>query len=154
MGINAVHEFFIRHRWISDPEQLIINDEVSDATGLTEKSRSTISLSNQTILLCDLLYVMLKNLNVAIMLVLGFVWPSRIFQGVQFSLYSIIGYVVGHSIFGVVVVVTCKQHCTGSAQPSSHFHCHVPFHSEVAIWFEFHRGVRKGSEDRATSSVY
>jgi class 3 adenylate cyclase len=101
IGINTVRQFCIHHRWISDPEQLILNDEVSDAMGLTEKSRSTVSLSNQTIPLCELLYVMLQILNVAIMLVLGFVWPSRIFQGVQFSLYSMTGYLVSHSIFGV-----------------------------------------------------
>ncbi len=101
MGINSVRECCISHRRISDPEQLILNDEVSYAMGLTEKSRSTVSLSNQTILLCDLLYVMLKILNVAIMLVLGFVWPSRFFQGVQFSLYSATGCLVSHCIFGV-----------------------------------------------------
>jgi class 3 adenylate cyclase len=101
MGIDTVRQFLIRHRWISDPEQLILNDEVYDAMGVPEKSASAVSLSNQTIPLCDLLYVMLKIFDVALMLVLAFVWPSRIFQGVQFSLYSMTGYLVSHSVFGV-----------------------------------------------------
>jgi class 3 adenylate cyclase len=101
MGINTVREFFISHRWISDPEELMSKDEVSEATDLREKPQSTVSLSKQTISLCNVLYVMLKILSVAIMLVLVFVWPSRIFQGVQFSLYSMTGYIVSNSIFGV-----------------------------------------------------
>jgi antibiotic biosynthesis monooxygenase (ABM) superfamily enzyme len=104
MGITTVREFFIRHRRISDPEQLIQSDEVSNSMNLRKKPQSTISLSKQTIFLCNVLYVMLKILNLAFMLWLGFVWPSRITQGVQFSLYSMTGYLVSHSIFGVSFV--------------------------------------------------
>jgi len=104
MGINIVREFLIRHRWISDPEQLILSDEVFDAMDLGEKPQNTVALSKQTVHLCNVLYVMLKILNVAIMLRLGFVWPSRIAQGAHFSLYSLTGYLVSHSIFGVSFV--------------------------------------------------
>jgi class 3 adenylate cyclase len=101
MGIQKIHEFFIRHRWISDPEELMLKDEVSEATDLREKPHSTLSLSKTIILMCNVLYVMLKVLNVAVAFVLGFVWPSRLNQGLHFSLYSISGYAVSHTIFGV-----------------------------------------------------
>jgi class 3 adenylate cyclase len=100
MGINTVREFLIRRRWISDPEELILNDQVSDDTDLRGKPRSTDSHSKQIIPLCNVLFVLLKILNVAIMFVLGLVWPTGRDQGVQFSLYSMTGYLVSHNIFG------------------------------------------------------
>jgi hypothetical protein len=101
MGIKKIHEVFIRHRWISDPEELMLKDEVSEATDLREESHSTLSLSKTNILMCNMLYVMLKILNVAVAFGLGLVWPSRRNQGLNFSLYSISGYAVSHTIFGV-----------------------------------------------------
>ena len=47
MGIKKIHEVFIRHRWISDPEELMLKDEVSEATDLREESHSTLSLENK-----------------------------------------------------------------------------------------------------------
>jgi hypothetical protein len=101
MGINTVLEFFIRRRWISDPESLILSDKVCDAMDLREKPQSTVSLSKQTIPLCNVLYVVLKIMNLAIMLSLGLVWPSRMDQGAFFSLASMSGHLVSHCIFGV-----------------------------------------------------
>ena len=79
----------------------MLKDEVSEATDLREKPQSTVSLSKQIILLCNVLFLILKILNVAIMFVLGFVWPTGRDQGVLFSLYSMTGYLVSHTIFGV-----------------------------------------------------
>ena len=101
MGINTVLEFFIRRRWISDPESLILSDKVCDAMDLRGKPQSTDSLSKQTIPLCNVLYVVLKIMNLAIMLSLGLVWPSRMDQGAFFSLASMSGHLVSHCIFGV-----------------------------------------------------
>ena len=101
MGISKVHEFCIRHRWISDPEKLMLKDEVSEATDLRKKPHSTLSLSKTIILMCNVLYIMLKILNIAVAFGLGYVWPSRRNQGLRFSLYSLSGYAVSHTIFGV-----------------------------------------------------
>jgi class 3 adenylate cyclase len=101
MGVNTVREFLIRHRWISDPEELILNEEVSDAMDFRGKPHSTVFLSKQIIPLCNVLFVILKILNVAIMFVLGFVWPTGRDQGVLFSLFSMTGYLVSHTVFGV-----------------------------------------------------
>jgi hypothetical protein len=152
MGINIVREFLIRHRWISDPEQLILSDEVFDAMDLGEKPQNTVALSKQTVHLCNVLYVMLKILNVAIMLRLGFVWPSRCHRSRRAFLAVFADWVSREPLYFRCVI--CKQHCTGSAQPSSYCHCHVPSPSEVFFRFEFHRGVRRGSDERATKCVY
>jgi len=105
MGINAVREFCIRHRWISAPDQLLLSDEIFEAMDFERKPQDTVeTLSRQTIYLCDVLYVMLKSFNVAIFLSLGFVWPVRINQGAHFSLYFLAGNLISHSIFGASFV--------------------------------------------------
>jgi class 3 adenylate cyclase len=101
LGINTVREFLIRHRLISDPEELKLNDEVSDAMDFRVKPRINVSESKQIIPLCNVLFAMLKILNFTIMFVLGLVWPTGRDQGVNFSLYSMTGYLVSHTIFGV-----------------------------------------------------
>jgi hypothetical protein len=89
----------VRYQWISDPGAWTLGDELSEARDIMKGPRS--ALTWQAIRMCELLYALLKIVNVGISLGLCFVWPSRHSQGVMFSLYSMGGYCISHTIFGV-----------------------------------------------------
>ena len=101
-AIDILRGVLIHYKWISDPEQWTLNDELS-ARHVMKEPRG--ALSWQTIRMCELLYALLKIINVGISLGLAFVWPSRLSQGVVFSLYSMGGYGISHTIFGVSFVI-------------------------------------------------
>ena len=96
--IEMTREFLIRNHWISDTKEWTLGHELSEARDLAKKPRS--APSRHTVIVCEVLYVLLKLFNVGIALGLSFVWPSRRNQGVKFSLYSLSGYCLSHTIFG------------------------------------------------------
>ena len=105
IGAARAREFCILHGWITDPSQWTLNDELSEATDLLQRPR--VALSRRSIRKSEVLFVLLKILNLGIGLSLSWVWPSRRDQGVTFSLYSMSGFCISQTIFGVSFEGNC-----------------------------------------------